>query len=171
MSGPFEAVIAAAVEAALVRWRASTPAARPAHAVAVGWATVELARAEASVRDGVAGVLGPFEDAPGDALLGAHVRVAALRLAAVPRSARSCSSSHRPRAGSPLSLARLGEGPAVVWLATDATAGTPPRPSADDAVTSARGTVRSVRSGCCSTASATAAWSSSWMTRRVPSRT
>ena len=139
MSGSFETVVAEAVEAALVRWRGSMPAGRPAHAVAVGWTTVELARAEASVRDGVAGVLGPFEDAPGDAIIGAHVRVAALRLAAVP-TVRALALLEPSREGRlALSLARLGEGPAVVWLATDATAGTPPRTSADDAVTSARG--------------------------------
>ena len=139
MSGSFETVIADAVEAALVRWRGSMPAARPVHAVAVGWTTVELARAEASVGDGVAGVLGPFEDAPGDAIIGAHVRVAAFRLAAVP-TVRALALLEPSREGRlALSLARLGEGPAVVWMATDATAGTPPGTPADVASTSARG--------------------------------
>ncbi len=121
MNGAFEVAIAGAVEAALTRWRTAAPDAPTVHAVAVGWTTVELARTEASIREAAAGLVGPFEEAPGDALIGAHVRVATLGLAAVPtiRAIALLEPSTEGRLAA--SLARLSEGPAVVWLARDAT--------------------------------------------------
>jgi hypothetical protein len=128
VSAAFEAAVTGAVEAALARWRASGPDRKAAHAVAVGWTTVELARAEASILVAAAGMIGRFEDAPGDALIGAHVRVAMLRLPAVP-SVRTLALLEPSTEGRlARSLARLGEGPAVVWLAGAATASSSPVP-------------------------------------------
>ena len=135
MSGGFEAAIEAAVEAALARWRAATPQATEVQAIAVGWTTVELARAEASIRDAAVDAIGPFEDAPGDEVIGAHVRVAALRLAAVPTLRTIALLEPSTEGLLAASLARLGEGPAVVWLARDATAA----PSTGGAATSRPG--------------------------------
>jgi len=123
VSEPFEAAIAGAVEAALARRHAASPHAESLRAIAVGWTTVDLARAETSLRDAAAATLGAFEDAPGDALIGAHVRVATLRLAAVPRVRTLALLEPSTEGRLARSLARLGEGPAVVWLARDASAG------------------------------------------------
>jgi hypothetical protein len=135
VSGAFELAIAAAVDAALARWQAAAAGAAAVRAIAVGWTTVELARAEASIRETAADAVGPFADAPGDEVLGAHARAAGLRLAAVPtvRTLVLLEPSTESRLAA--SLARLGEGPAVVWLAWDAGAGVP----AGDAITSAPG--------------------------------
>lgn len=123
MSDGFEAAVADAVDGALARWRATVPdAAAGAEPLAVGWTTVEAERAEAEVTAAaVPGTVGPFVAAARDDLLGATCRVTALTSAAVP-GVRSLVLLE-PSAEGPLaaSLARLGEGPAVVWLAGGAT--------------------------------------------------
>ncbi len=139
MSDPFEVALAGAVEEAQARWRASVPGAAAVQAVAVGWTTVELARVEASIRDAAAGMIGPFEDAPGDTLIGAHVRIASLRLTAVPtlRTIALLEPSTEGRLAG--SLARLGEGPAVVWLASGTAAAAPTAAWTEATTASARG--------------------------------
>ena len=135
MSDAVEIAMASAVEAALTRWRTAAPGADAVHAIAVGWTTVELARTEASILEAAAEAVGPFEDAPGDEVIGAHVRVAALRLPSIPTVRTIAILEPSTEGLLAASLARLGEGPAVVWLARDAAAGT----SADGAATSAPG--------------------------------
>jgi hypothetical protein len=130
VSQAFEAAVAGAVEAALARWNASGPHDAVPHAVAVGWTTVELARAEASLLEAAAGTIGRFVEAPGDALIGANVRVATLRLAALPTVRRLALLEPSTEGRLTASLARLGEGPAVVWLAGAATASSTPVPGA-----------------------------------------
>ncbi len=123
MSDAFEAAVADAVDGALARWRAAVPdGAATAAPLAVGWTTVEAERAAAEVTAAAAsGAVGAFVDAARDDLLGATCRVTGLALAAVP-GVRSLVLLE-PSGEGPLaaSLARLGEGPAVVWLAGGAT--------------------------------------------------
>jgi hypothetical protein len=122
VSDAFEAAVADAVDGALARWRAAVPeGATRAAPMAVGWTTVEAERAAAEVT-AASGAVGPFVDAARDDLLGATCRVTRLALAAVP-GVRSLVLLE-PSAEGPLaaSLARLGEGPAVVWLVGGATA-------------------------------------------------
>jgi hypothetical protein len=123
VSGLFEAAIEVAVEAALTRWRAAAPGTTGVRAIAVGWTTVELARAEASIREAAADAVGPFGDAPGDEVIGAHVRAATILWAAIPTLRTIAVLEPSTEGLLAASLARLGEGPAVVWLARDATAG------------------------------------------------
>jgi hypothetical protein len=101
VSADIDGILAEAV--AVARTRLGGSAAR-ARAIAIGWATVDLERAEAAF-----GL--DFEDAPPDGLLGAKVRVAA-------RDDGPALVLLEPDTEGLLaaSLARLGEGPLAVWF-------------------------------------------------------
>jgi GNAT superfamily N-acetyltransferase len=92
-----------ALEDALERARDAAPA--ESTVAAIGWSTVDIERAERDL--GLA-----FRDAPPDAILGARSRVATGALA-VPLVLLEPATEGRLAA----SLARLGEGPVVTWLA------------------------------------------------------
>ena len=83
---------------------------------AIGWATVELDRAERELADAFGTGIGAFGAAPDDRILGARCRS--------PRAAPPGSDSLvlEPTTEGRLAatLARHGEGPAVVWFALDA---------------------------------------------------
>ena len=88
--------------------------------VAVGWSTVELERAEASIRDAAADASARSRTRPGDEALGAHVRVATIA------PGRRTDPHDRPaRAvdrGPPRRVARAPRrGPVAVGLASPAT--------------------------------------------------
>jgi hypothetical protein len=109
---PTLAILADAVSAAHDRLEAAFPGrgvgARP---VAVGWGTVESARAELELGGALGTTLGPFEDAPDDDLLGARCRTAsggpALSIVVLEpvREWRLAAA-----------LARFDEGPVAVWF-------------------------------------------------------
>ena len=87
-------------------------AARP---VAIGWATVELERAERELADAFGTGIGAFGAAPDDRILGARCRVAAGGPAGVIAVLEPATEGRLAE-----TLARLGEGPAVVWFVLDA---------------------------------------------------
>jgi hypothetical protein len=106
-------VLADAVSDARVRFEAARPAGSvDAHPVAVGWATVESERAEAELALAFGAALGPFEDAPDDLLLGARCRKAVGGPADIVIVIEPATEGRLAE-----SLARLGEGPIVVWFA------------------------------------------------------
>jgi hypothetical protein len=84
-------------------------AARP---VAVGWVTVETERAERELAEAFGTGLGAFGDAPDDHILGARCRTAAGGPAGIIAILEPATEGRLAEA-----LARLGEGPAVVWFA------------------------------------------------------
>jgi GNAT superfamily N-acetyltransferase len=104
-----------ALEDAIERARASAPAGTTV--AGIGWSTVDLERAEREL--GFA-----FEDGAPDAILGARSRIAAGALA-VPLVLLEPATEGRLAA----SLARLGEGPVVTWLAGPVPAAGPSGPS------------------------------------------
>jgi hypothetical protein len=89
-------------------------AAIAARAIALGWATVELDRAAAEVGEALGIPREAFVDAPPTAALGARCRVAndvlpgGLSLALLEPATEGRLAA---------TLARLGEGPAAIWLA------------------------------------------------------
>lgn len=112
----FQAEIESLLDAAVARIAAFLG---PVQSVAVGWATVELDRAEADLR-GVAGVQGApgsqaFEPAvamPDDELLGARCRL----LAAIPAGPPVVLLEPFTESRLAASLARFGEGPVALYL-------------------------------------------------------
>ena len=109
---PTLALLAEAVSAARDQLETAFPGggadARP---VAVGWATVESARAELELGSALGTTVGPFADAPDDDLLGARCRAAAggpaLSIVVLEpvREWRLAGA-----------LARFDEGPVAVWF-------------------------------------------------------
>jgi hypothetical protein len=118
VNADFVAAIEAAAAAALTRWRDDAPAALgEAVPFAVGWTTVDLGRAEGALAAAGHGLVGPFVDGANDDLIGATCRVADLGPSAVPGVWSIVLLEPSTEGLLTGSLARLGEGPAVVWLA------------------------------------------------------
>jgi hypothetical protein len=126
---PTPAGLADAVSTARDHLEAALPgrgeAARP---VAIGWTTVESERAERELADAFGAGLGAFRDAPADRILGGHCRIASGGPAGVIAILEPATEGRLAE-----SLARLGEGPAVVWFVleaapTDRTAAPSPGP-------------------------------------------
>ncbi len=123
---PTLADLASAVSDARDRVEAALPgrgsAARP---VAIGWATVETERAERELAEAFGPDLGPFGDAPNDIILGARCRTAAGGPAGIVALIEPATEGRLAE-----TLARLGEGPAVVWFEVEiASGGGTPAPS------------------------------------------
>jgi hypothetical protein len=113
-SGVFAAPIEASLESALARVAAFLG---PVHGMALGWATVDLDRAEPDLGGGAAAVGGsddarPGEAVPDDVLLGARCRLLPPSPAGPPVVLLEPSTEGRLAA----SLARHGEGPVVLYL-------------------------------------------------------
>ena len=126
MSEELAAAIAEALDAALGRLRDAVPGvAATARPIAVGWTTVEADRAESAIALAGGGAIGPFHDAPGDALLGARCRAATAAIAREPRIATLVVLEAATEGHLTASLARLGEGLSVVWLAREGSGGLP----------------------------------------------
>lgn len=87
----------------------------PGAIVAVGWATVESDRAAAELTAALGLPSDPFEPADDSIVLGARCRIGRGVLA-VGRSLVLLEPATEGRLAA--TLARLGEGPAVVWLGT-----------------------------------------------------
>jgi len=103
-AGVYAAAVEPALEAALARIVAFLG---PVHSTAVGWATVDLDRAE-----GELGGAGRTVSLPDDSLLGAHCRLVPVRAPGPPLVLLEPSTEGRLAA----SLARFGEGPIVLYL-------------------------------------------------------
>lgn len=88
--------------------------------VALGWATVDLDRAERAFRDVFAGSTVTSEHAPDDILLGARCRLIRMGVPGVPIVVLVEPATEGRLAAS---LARHGEGPAVLWLREDPAVG------------------------------------------------
>jgi hypothetical protein len=84
--------------------------------VGIGWATVELDRAEAELSAALGVDEGGWEDAPRDALLGASARIARLSEPALAVVLLEPDTEGRLAA----TLARSGEGAAVAYVAAPA---------------------------------------------------
>ena len=98
------------LRAAMDRMAGSDPSLTP---IALGWATVDLARAEHAFRDALAGFTGATEDRPDDILLGARCRLIRTDL---PGVAIVLLLEPFTEGRLAASLARHGEGPAAIWL-------------------------------------------------------
>jgi len=83
--------------------------------VAIGWTTVEAERAERELSDALGAGLGTFGDAPDDGILGARCRIAAGGPAGFIAVLEPATEGRLAE-----TLARLGEGPAVVWFVLEA---------------------------------------------------
>lgn len=103
--------VRAALEAATDDHAARTTGARP---IALGWATVELDRAAADLASELALPPARFENAAETIALGARCRVAH---AVLTGGASLVLLEPATEGRLAASLARLGEGPAAVWLA------------------------------------------------------
>lgn len=124
----------AALQAALDGLDARTAGARP---IALGWATVELDRAVAELAGELSLAPECFESAAGTIALGARCRVArGVLTGGVSLVLLEPASEGRLAAA----LARLGEGPAAVWLAV-------PDPLATAAALRAAGVATSIERG------------------------
>ncbi len=110
---PTLADLADAVSEARDRLATALPdAGQAARPVAVGWVTVETERAERELAEAFGTGLGVFGDAPDDHILGARCRIAAGGPAGIVAILEPATEGRLAEA-----LARLGEGPAVVWFA------------------------------------------------------
>ena len=90
--------------------------------IAIGWATVELERAERELSAALALSVGDFSPAASSISLGARCRIASGVLGdALALVLLEPETEGRLAA----TLARLGEGPAVVWLGVEGSAATP----------------------------------------------
>jgi hypothetical protein len=122
MSGPasLDAALGASVAAMIDSYRARGSATRPLHVLGLGWATVELERAAHDLARRLPGSA-PFDEGPADTLLGAACLVGRpLTFAggtADPVRVVLLEPSTEGRLAA--SLARHGEGPAVLWLVDD----------------------------------------------------
>lgn len=83
---------------------------------ALGWATVELDRATAELGDGLGVPSEGFVEVADAVLLGARCRVAS---SVLPNEVSIVALEPITEGRLAATLARLGEGPAVVWLAVD----------------------------------------------------
>jgi hypothetical protein len=92
--------------------------ARSARPVAIGWATVETERAERELADAFGAELAAFVDAPNDLILGARCRTSPLRPVGILTILEPATEGRLAE-----TLARLGEGPAIVWFALAASHG------------------------------------------------
>jgi hypothetical protein len=99
-----------ALRAAMDRLAGRDPSLTP---IALGWATVDLDRAEHAFRDALAGFTVASEDMPDDILLGARCR---LIRTDVPGVAVVLLLEPFTEGRLAASLARHGEGPAAIWL-------------------------------------------------------
>jgi hypothetical protein len=109
---------------ALARIAGPDPALTP---FALGWATVELDRAERDLIDGLDGSVDGARDLADDILLGARCRILP---AARPGDPSIVLLEPFTEGRLAATLARHGEGPAAVWLRTDPSAlATPARRS------------------------------------------
>ena len=81
--------------------------------IAVGWATVELDRATAELSAALRGSSDPFAEAAGTPALGARCRVAA---GVLPGAVSLVLLEPDTEGRLAATLARLGEGPAAIWL-------------------------------------------------------
>jgi hypothetical protein len=99
-----------ALRAAMDRLAGRDPSLTP---IALGWATVDLDRAEHAFRDALAGFTVASEDMPDDILLGARCR---LIRTDVPGVAILLLLEPFTEGRLAATLARHGEGPAVVWM-------------------------------------------------------
>jgi hypothetical protein len=109
---PTPADLADAVSAARDDLEAALPGrAEAAQPVAIGWTTVESERAERELADAFGAGLGAFRDAPDDRILGGRCRIAAGGPAGVIAVLEPSTEGRLAE-----TLARLGEGPAVVWF-------------------------------------------------------
>ena len=84
--------------------------------IALGWATVDLDRAEHTFRDALVGSTVASEDMPDDILLGARCR---LIRTDVPGVAMVLLLEPFTEGRLAATLARHGEGPAAIWLCED----------------------------------------------------
>ena len=110
--------IRAALTAAAAGPLAQLAGVRP---IAIGWATVELERAERELSAALALSVGDFSPAASSIALGAQCRIGSGVLAdALALVLLEPQAEGRLAA----TLARLGEGPAVVWLVVDGCAAT-----------------------------------------------
>jgi hypothetical protein len=116
---PTLADLADAMSEARHRLEAALPgqavAARP---VAIGWVTVETERAERELTEAFGAALGAFVDAPNDLILGAKCRTAAGGPAGILAILEPATEGRLAE-----TLARLGEGPAIVWFTVEAPSG------------------------------------------------
>ena len=103
----------ASLRAAMVEMGGPDPSMPP---VALGWATVELDRAERAFAEAFAGSIGALEDAPDDILLGARCRLIRMGAPGVPIVILLEPFTEGRLAAS---LARHGEGPAAIWVRAD----------------------------------------------------
>ena len=106
-------LIQVALEAAGLESGMPTGSARPS---ALGWATVELDRAASELARDLGFSVGAFRDAVGSEALGARCRVAA---GALPDGGSLVILEPETEGRLAATLARFGEGPAVVWYTTD----------------------------------------------------
>ena len=140
---PTQADLAAAVSEARDHLGAALPgraaAARP---VAIGWATVESERAVRELGDAFGAGLGAFVDAPDDGILGARCRIAAGGPAGVIAVLEPATEGRLAE-----TLARLGEGPAVVWFVLEAAPNDRASTPADGPFGPERLVARSARAG------------------------
>jgi hypothetical protein len=95
----------------------ATQAEQPRRTVAVGWATVELERATAELAGALGIAPGRFVPAPASTVLGARCLVAT---DAFPGGLSLAILEPATEGRLAATLARLGEGPAAVWLAPPA---------------------------------------------------
>jgi hypothetical protein len=96
--------------------------------VALGWATVDMDRAEAAFGASYPGAVTSVMELPDDALLGARCRQLVPGIAGVPAIVLLEPSTEGRLAAA---LARRGEGPAAIWLAAtggSSVAGSAPAP-------------------------------------------
>ena len=101
------------LRAAMARMAGPDPSLTP---IVLGWATVDLDRAEHAFRAALLGFTVASEDMPDDALLGACCR---LIRTAVPGVATALLLEPFTEGRLAATLARHGEGPAAVWLRED----------------------------------------------------
>lgn len=103
----------ASLRAAMAEMGSPDPSMPP---LALGWATVELGRAERAFTEAFASSIGGAEDAPDDILLGARCRLIRTGAPGVPMVILLEPFTEGRLAAS---LARHGEGPAAIWVRAD----------------------------------------------------
>lgn len=92
----------------------SLPSSVTGRPIAVGWATVDLDRAVEELGDALGLPSGRFAAAPDSRILGARCRVA---VAVLPDESGLAVLEPTTEGRLAATLARLGEGPAAIWLA------------------------------------------------------